>query len=145
MLRVGLTGGIGSGKSTVAAALAGHGALVVDADQIAREVVARGTPGLAALADRFGPGVLTAEGDLDRAALAALAFSDDSARRDLEAITHPRIAARAAELFATARPDRWSSTTSRCSSRRGWGRHTISFLSLTPRSRSGSLASWGVV
>ncbi len=105
MLRVGLTGGIGSGKSTVAAALAGHGALVVDADRIAREVVARGTPGLAALADRFGSGVLTAEGDLDRAALAALAFSDDSARRDLEAITHPRIAARAAELFATARPD----------------------------------------
>ena len=75
------------------------------ADRIAREVVARGTPGLAALADRFGSGVLTAEGDLDRAALAALAFSDDSARRDLEAITHPRIAARAAELFATARPD----------------------------------------
>ncbi len=105
MLRVGLTGGIGSGKSTVAAALAGHGALVVDADRIAREVVARGTPGLAALADRFGSGVLTAEGDLDRAALAALAFSDDSARRDLEAITHPRIAARAAELFATARMD----------------------------------------
>lgn len=105
MLRVGLTGGIGSGKSTVAAVLAGHGALVVDADQIAREVVAPGTPGLAALADRFGAQVLTTEGGLDRAALAALAFSDDSARRDLEVITHPRIAARAAELFATARPD----------------------------------------
>ncbi len=105
MLRVGLTGGIGSGKSTVAAALAARGALVVDADRIAREVVARGTDGLAALVQRFGAGVLTEAGDLDRAALAAIAFADEVSRRDLEGITHPRIAARAAELFATARPD----------------------------------------
>lgn len=105
MLRVGLTGGIGSGKSTAAAALAAWGALVVDADRIAREVVARGSDGLAALVLRFGAGVLTDSGDLDRAALAAIAFADEVSRRDLEGITHPRIAARAAEVFATARPD----------------------------------------
>lgn len=105
MLRVGLTGGIGSGKSTVSARLAEHGAVVVDADRLARAVVEPGTPGLAAVVERFGPAVVTAEGALDRAALAAVVFSDDRARRDLEAITHPLIEARTAELFASAPAD----------------------------------------
>lgn len=101
-MRVGLTGGIGSGKSTVAARLTALGAVVVDADQVAREVVAPGTPGLAEIAERFGPDVIAADGSLDRAALAAVVFDDERARRDLEAITHPRIRARSAELMAAA-------------------------------------------
>jgi dephospho-CoA kinase len=100
MLRVGLTGGIGSGKSTVAAQFARHGATVVDADQIAREVVAPGSPGLAAVASRFGPTVLGADGSLDRAALAAVVFADTAALRDLEAITHPLIFARSRMVMA---------------------------------------------
>ncbi|HEX8496175.1 MAG TPA: dephospho-CoA kinase, partial [Actinomycetales bacterium] len=105
MLRIGLTGGTGAGKSTVAAALAARGAVVVDADALAREVLAPGTPGLAEVADRFGPGVLRADGTLDRAALARVAFADVPSRRDLEAITHPRIAARTTALFAAAADD----------------------------------------
>ncbi|GGL24692.1 dephospho-CoA kinase [Phycicoccus endophyticus] len=100
MLRVGLTGGIGSGKSTAAAVLAGLGAHVVDADALAREVLAPGTPGLAAVERRFGPGVLTADGSLDRAALGRLVFADPEARADLEAVTHPAIRARTAQLVA---------------------------------------------
>lgn len=88
---VGLTGGIGSGKSTVADLLAERGAVIVDADRIAREVVEPGTPALAALVERFGPGILASDGSLDRAALARLAFVDDQSRADLEAITHPAI------------------------------------------------------
>lgn len=91
MLVVGLTGGIGSGKSTVAAMLARRGAVVIDADAIAREVVAQGTPALAALVERFGPGILDSAGNLDRKALAALAFADEESRKALEAITHPAI------------------------------------------------------
>ena len=105
MLRVGLTGGIGSGKSTVARRLAGLGAVVVDADVLAREVVAPGSDGLAAVVERFGDDVLDDQGALNRPALGALVFGDDRARRDLEAITHPLIAARTAELFAAAPPD----------------------------------------
>ena len=105
MLRIGLTGGIGSGKSTVAALLAQRGARVVDADRIAREVVEPGTPGLAAVAAEFGPGVLTADGALDRAALAAVVFGDPRARARLDAVVHPRVRARAAELVAQAPPD----------------------------------------
>jgi dephospho-CoA kinase len=100
VLRIGLTGGIGSGKSTVSALLAGKGAVVVDADLIAREVVERGTPGLAAVAEAFGPEVLTADGDLDRPALAAVVFADPEARRRLDGIVHPLVRARAAELAA---------------------------------------------
>lgn len=100
MLRVGLTGGIGSGKSTAAAALASLGARVVDADAVAREVVEPGTPGLAAVAERFGSEVLRADGALDRASLGRLVFGDPAALRDLEAITHPAIWARTAELVA---------------------------------------------
>ncbi|HSF98245.1 MAG TPA: dephospho-CoA kinase [Ornithinibacter sp.] len=105
MLRVGLTGGIGSGKSTVSAQLASLGAVVVDADAVAREVVEPGTPALAAIADRFGPEVLTADGRLDRPGLGRIAFGDPAALRDLEAITHPAIWTRTASLVAAAPPD----------------------------------------
>ena len=105
MLRIGLTGGIGSGKSTVAALLAERGARVVDADRIAREVVEPGTPGLAAVVAEFGPDVLTAEGALDRAALAAVVFGDRAARARLDGIVHPLVRARAAELVAAAPAD----------------------------------------
>jgi dephospho-CoA kinase len=91
MLMVGLTGGIGAGKSTVAAMLAARGAVVVDADAIAREVVEPGTPTLAKLVERFGADILQADGTLDRAALAAMAFASEDAKRDLETITHPAI------------------------------------------------------
>lgn len=102
---MGLTGGIGSGKSSVSRLLAKHGAVIVDADLIAREVVAAGTPGLAQIARRFGREVLTADGILDRPALGAVVFADPSARRDLEAITHPLIAIGTAELIDAAAPD----------------------------------------
>jgi dephospho-CoA kinase len=108
MLTVGLTGGIGSGKSTVAAELGRLGAAVVDADVVAREVVEPGTPALAEIAERFGSPVLRADGSLDRAALAALVFPDAAALTDLNAITAPRIAARVAELRRDLSPDRVS-------------------------------------
>jgi dephospho-CoA kinase len=97
MLRVGLTGGIASGKSAVAAGLAHRGAVIIDADVLAREVVAPRTPGLAAVVEHFGPGILSGDG-LDRRALGRLVFADPAARRDLEAIIHPAVRARAAEL-----------------------------------------------
>lgn len=103
-LRVGLSGGIGSGKSTVSATLARLGAVVIDADALAREVVEPGTPGLAAVAARFGDGILTAQGALDRPALGRIVFGDPAARRDLEGITHPLIAERTQELIAAAPP-----------------------------------------
>jgi dephospho-CoA kinase len=93
MLMVGLTGGIGAGKSTVARMLADRGAIVIDADAIAREVVEPGTPTLAKLVERFGSGILQPDGSLERPALAAVAFVDDATRRELEAITHPAIGA----------------------------------------------------
>lgn len=101
MLRVGLSGGIGSGKSSVSTRLAGLGAVVVDSDVIAREVVAPGTPGLAQIAQEFGDGVLDGQG-LDRAALGSIVFADPDARRALEAITHHRIAERTQHLFDAA-------------------------------------------
>src|SRR5690348_16003174 len=104
MLRIGLTGGIGSGKSTVSALLAERGAVIVDADVIAREVVAAGTPGLAAVADAFGSGVLAPDGSLDRPALAAVVFADPEARRRLDGIVHPLVRIRAAELAGAAPP-----------------------------------------
>jgi dephospho-CoA kinase len=91
MLRVGLTGGIGSGKSAVAARLAALGAVVLDGDKAARAVVEPGMPGLAQIADAFGPGVLRGDGSLDRAKLAGIVFADDDARATLNAITHPLI------------------------------------------------------
>ena len=91
MLRVGLTGGIGSGKSAVAARLADRGAVLLDGDQAARAVVEPGTPGLAMIADAFGAGVLRPDGALDRAALAKIVFTDENARVLLNEITHPLI------------------------------------------------------
>jgi dephospho-CoA kinase len=91
MVMVGLTGGIGAGKSTVATLLTKRGALVVDADAIARQVVEPGSPVLAKLAERFGADVLLADGALDRARLAERAFATPEAKKDLEAITHPAI------------------------------------------------------
>lgn len=100
-LLIGLTGGIASGKSTVAGRLAEHGAYVIDADQLARDVVGPGSDGLRQVVRRFGPGVLT-DGRLDRAALGRIVFEDAAARRDLEAIIHPAVRARAADLVAAA-------------------------------------------
>jgi dephospho-CoA kinase len=101
MERVGLTGGIASGKSIVAAELAARGAIIIDADVLAREVVEPGTPALAAIIDRFGVQILK-DGQLDRARLAEIVFADSIARRDLERIVHPAVRARAAELERAA-------------------------------------------
>lgn len=103
-MRIGLSGGVGSGKSTVARLLAEHGAVVIDADAVAREVVEPGTPGLQAIAARFGSSVL-ADGRLDRAALARVVFADEHARADLNAIVHPLVKRRSAELMAQAPDD----------------------------------------
>jgi dephospho-CoA kinase len=103
--RIGLTGGIGSGKSTVAARFASLGAVVIDADALAREVVAVGTPGLAAVIERFGAQMLGPGGELDRPKLGKLVFADPQALADLNAIVHPLVAARTAELMAAADPD----------------------------------------
>jgi dephospho-CoA kinase len=102
---MGLTGGIGSGKSTVSRLLAGRGAVIVDADQIAREVVEPGTPGLAAIVDAFGQDVLAADGSLNRPALAAIVFADPEARGRLDGIVHPLVRARAGEVEAQVAPD----------------------------------------
>jgi dephospho-CoA kinase len=105
VLKVGLTGGIGAGKSAVATHLARHGAVIVDADKLAREVVAPGTDGLSEIEHTFGPDVLAANGELDRPALGAKVFGDDEARRKLERIIHPRVRARTADLTRDASPD----------------------------------------
>ncbi|MEU4236511.1 dephospho-CoA kinase [Actinoplanes sp. NPDC026619] len=105
MLKVGLTGGIGAGKSAVAKRLVAAGAVLIDSDVLAREVVAPGTPGLAEIVETFGPEVLTPAGELDRPALGARVFGDDEARGKLEKITHPRVRSRAAELAHAAPPD----------------------------------------
>jgi len=99
---VGLTGGIGSGKSTVGRLLVERGAVLVDADRVAREVVAPGEPTLAALVERFGRQVLAPDGRLDRPALGAIAFSDEEARNDLERLTHPAIRAEMLRQVASA-------------------------------------------
>ena len=105
MLLVGLTGGIGAGKSTVADLLTERGAVIVDADEVARAVVEPGQPALAKLVERFGAGILDADGRLDRSALAKLAFVDDASRRDLEAITHPAINDEFSRRVAEAQSD----------------------------------------
>ncbi len=101
-LHVGLTGGIGAGKSTVARLLTGHGAIVLDADLAARAVVEPGTEGLAEVVEAFGPEVLRADGSLDRAALASVVFADEERRTRLNAIVHPRVRAWMAERAAAA-------------------------------------------
>ncbi|KQM83370.1 dephospho-CoA kinase [Agromyces sp. Leaf222] len=102
MYLIGLTGGIASGKSTVARRLYEHGAVHVDADQLARRVVEPGTPGIAAIVDRFGSGVLRPDGTLDRAKLGELVFNDDEARAALNAIVHPAVRELSAKVFAKA-------------------------------------------
>jgi len=105
MMRVGLTGGVASGKSTVSAILVDLGAVLIDADVLAREVVARGTPGLDAVVAEFGAELLTGDGDLDRAAMGALVFADAHARKRLEAIVHPLVFERIVELESQAPED----------------------------------------
>jgi dephospho-CoA kinase len=100
LVRVGLTGGLGSGKSTVAAMLAEHGAVIIDADAIAVEVVRAGTPGFDAVVARFGDDVVGADGELDRARLAEIVFSDDAALYALNEIVHPLVAEQSAQLMA---------------------------------------------
>jgi dephospho-CoA kinase len=102
MLLIALTGGIASGKSTVAARFAELGAVVIDADRLAREVVEPGTPGLAAIAEHFGPGILTADGSLNRPALGLIIFSSAEQRAALNAITHPAVGKLSRERFAEA-------------------------------------------
>jgi dephospho-CoA kinase len=101
-VRIGLTGGVASGKSSVSAILRELGAIVIDADQLAREVVAKGTPGLQQVVESFGPGVLTADGDLDRAKMGSIVFADEDRRRVLEAIVHPLVFERIVELEEAA-------------------------------------------
>lgn len=104
-MRVGLTGGIGSGKSTVSAMLAELGAVVIDADRLAREVVAKGTPGLERVVEAFGPEILTADGDMDRVKVGQIVFNDEARRKVLEGIVHPLVFERYAELEASAPAD----------------------------------------
>jgi dephospho-CoA kinase len=99
---IGLTGGIAAGKSTVSRRFAEHGAVVVDADRLARDAVAPGSPGLRAVRERFGDAVITPDGALDRAALGAVVFADAEARKALEAITHPEVWRLAQERFDAA-------------------------------------------
>jgi len=105
VLKVGLTGGIGAGKSAVAQSLVRRGAVLIDSDKLAREVVAAGTDGLAEVVAAFGPEIVGAQGELDRPALGARIFGDEPARRRLESIIHPRVRARAAELARAAPSD----------------------------------------
>ncbi|MEU2752739.1 dephospho-CoA kinase [Streptomyces albidoflavus] len=105
MLIVGLTGGIGAGKSEVSRLLVEHGAHLVDADRIAREVVEPGTPGLAAVVEAFGESVLAADGSLDRPRLGEIVFADPERRAVLNGIVHPLVGARSAELQSQAPQD----------------------------------------
>ena len=143
MIVVGLTGGIGAGKSTVSTMLAERGAVIVDADAIVRELQAPGAPLLDVLAARFGSGIIDADGALDRAALAAIVFDDRSALDDLNALVHPAVRA---EIAAPRRAPGPTPTTSSCSTSRWspirgattWRRWSSS----TRRSRSPSSGSW---
>ncbi|MFF1509844.1 dephospho-CoA kinase [Streptomyces sp. NPDC058326] len=98
MLKVGLTGGIGAGKSEVSRLLVSYGAVLIDADRIAREVVEPGTPGLAAVVEAFGDGILTDDGALDRPKLGSIVFADADRLATLNSIVHPLVGARSAEL-----------------------------------------------
>ncbi|MEU4271557.1 dephospho-CoA kinase [Streptomyces sp. NPDC026092] len=105
MLKVGLTGGIGAGKSAVSRLLVSYGAVLIDADKIAREVVEPGTPGLAAVVAAFGPEILTEQGTLDRPKLGSIVFADTDRLATLNGIVHPLVGARSAELESAAGPD----------------------------------------
>ena len=104
-MRVGLTGGIASGKSTVSSILEELGAVIIDGDKLAREVVERGTPGLAQVVEAFGSDILTADGDLDRPRLGQIVFNDEAQRKRLEGIVHPLVFERYAALEASAPTD----------------------------------------
>ena len=104
-MRVGLTGGVASGKSTVSAILAELGAVVIDGDVLAREVVEKGTPGLAQVVEAFGPEILTPDGEMDRAKVGQIVFNDEARRKELEGIVHPLIFERYAALEAAAPAD----------------------------------------
>lgn len=104
MLKVGLTGGIGAGKSEVSRLLARYGAVLIDADRIAREVVEPGTPGLTAVVEAFGPDILNTDGSLDRSALGEIVFADSARLATLNGIVHPLVGARSAELERAAGP-----------------------------------------
>ena len=104
-MRVGLTGGIASGKSTVSAMLAELGAVIIDGDKLAREVVEKGQPGLDQVVEAFGPEILTPDGDMDRAAVGRIVFNDEAKRKVLEGIVHPLVFERYAELEASAPQD----------------------------------------
>lgn len=104
-MRVGLTGGIASGKSTVSEIFAELGAVIIDGDKLAREVVERGTPGLAQVVEAFGPEILTPAGDLDRPRLGRIVFNDEARRKVLEGIVHPLVFERYAALEASAPTD----------------------------------------
>jgi dephospho-CoA kinase len=103
-VRVGLTGGVASGKSTVSQMLAELGAVVIDSDALARQVVATGTPGLAAVVEAFGPEILAEDGEMDRAKVGAIVFADEAKRRVLEGIIHPLVRERSQALEAAAGP-----------------------------------------
>jgi dephospho-CoA kinase len=103
-MKIGLTGGIGAGKSAVSVRFAHHGAVIVDADTIAREVVEPGTPGLSAITAEFGRDILAADGTLDRAALAKIVFADPERRAALERIVHPLVALRSGQIIAASPP-----------------------------------------
>jgi dephospho-CoA kinase len=105
MLKVGLTGGIGAGKSEVSRLLVEHGAVLIDADRIAREVVAPGTPGLAAVVEAFGEEILAPDGSLDRPRLGSVVFADPAKLAVLNSIVHPLVGARSRELESAAAPD----------------------------------------
>ncbi|MFF3646056.1 dephospho-CoA kinase [Streptomyces sp. NPDC002564] len=105
MLKVGLTGGIGAGKSEVSRLLAASGAVLIDADKIAREVVAPGTPGLAAVVEAFGPDILAEDGSLDRPRLGTIVFADPEKLAVLNSLVHPLVGARSAELEEAAADD----------------------------------------
>ncbi|MFI2261907.1 dephospho-CoA kinase [Streptomyces tubercidicus] len=105
MVKVGLTGGIGAGKSEISRLLASYGAVIVDADKIAREVVEPGTPGLAAVVEEFGDDILAPDGTLDRPKLGGIVFADPDKLKALNEIVHPLVGARSAELEASAGPD----------------------------------------
>ncbi|MFH8341119.1 dephospho-CoA kinase [Streptomyces sp. AM6-12] len=105
MLKVGLTGGIGAGKSEVSRLLVEHGAVLIDADRIAREVVAPGTPGLAAVVEAFGQDILAGDGSLDRPRLGSIVFADPDRLAVLNSIVHPLVGARSRELEEAAAPD----------------------------------------
>ncbi|WP_028644585.1 dephospho-CoA kinase [Nocardioides sp. URHA0020] len=104
-MRVGLTGGIASGKSTVSSIFAELGAVIIDGDKLAREVVEQGQPGLAQVVEAFGPEILTADGDMDRAKVGRIVFNDDAKRKILEGIVHPLVFERYAALEASAPQD----------------------------------------